>query len=258
MRPNRQTKTNQFQPLEAYRTELFATPFWKLRFNYNLDEIVRDVRKAVSVVEKQSGGDTKRNYTTYFDRDIHDEYIGGTQWCKQLTTNLKDTYVDIMHKEFLKDPREQNMLRSNIHCCLWVNRYTDQHEHSVHNHKGTILSGTFYVKTSQPCAPIIFESPNEYANMLFMTEDRHHQGDNGQDNHFGVPAVQKEFQFQPRDGDIALWPSYLYHHVPSQHHQEERISISFNLAHSVMYGPSTTDKLLDECDYSFLTQEECQ
>ena len=80
MRPNRQTKTNQFQPLEAYRTELFATPFWKMRFNYNLDEIVRDVRKAVSVVEKQSGGDTRRNYTTYFDRDIHDAYIGRTQW----------------------------------------------------------------------------------------------------------------------------------------------------------------------------------
>jgi len=248
MIPRKQTD---YQPLETHKRELFSTPFYLMRFNYNLQEIVYDVRKAISALKMQD--DPSRNYTTYFERDVHDDIIARTDWCKQLTTNLKDTYVDIMHKEFLKDPRHLKMKRKDLHCFLWVNRYTSDHEHNAHNHKGSILSGTFYVKCQHPCSPIIFESPTEYHNMLFQTEDRTHT--EGQLTQFGVPAIQKEFQYHPKDGDIAMWPSYLYHHVPRQVDQEERISISFNLAHQEEYGTGATDEVLDELDYGFLTHE---
>ena len=137
---------------------------------------------------------------------------------------------------------------------LWVNRYTGDHQHSYHNHKGSKLSGTFYVKTGQPCAPIIFESPMEYANLLFATQDC--EIEQGQMEHNGVPAVQQSMKFHPNAGDVCLVPSYLYHTVPRQPDQEERISISFNLDHHSDLGFGYSDKVLDKLDYGFLHHEQ--
>tara|TARA_Y100000592_G_scaffold97232_1_gene167514 strand:- start:8 stop:763 length:756 start_codon:yes stop_codon:yes gene_type:complete len=251
MRPRKQTRG--FQPAEVHKKDLFSTPFYTMRFIADYEEIIRDVRKAVSVVAEKHGDDKARNYTTYFNRDIHDKYITDREWCKNLSTTLKDSYMDIMHKEFLFSPRELQLSRDKVHLMLWVNRYTEEHIHSAHNHKGSKLSGTFYVKTSQPCAPIIFESPTEYANMLFSTKDVHMQED--QFGHYGVPAIQKEMHYQPRDGDIAMWPAYLYHHVPRQDDQQERISISFNLDHHDDLGFGYSDEVLDPLDYGFLHHE---
>ena len=249
----RPKQTRGYRPLSVRKTDLFSTPFYTMRFVSDYEEIVRDVRKAISVIEQKYGDDYVRNYTTYFDMDIHHEYISGTEWCKNLSTTLKDTYVDLMHKEFLFSPKELKLARDNVHLHLWVNRYTGIHEHSAHNHKGAKISGTFYVKTSPPCAPIIFESPTEYANMLFSTKDVHMQED--QFGHYGVPAIQKEMHYQPRDGDIAMWPAYLYHHVPRQDDQQERISISFNLDHHDDLGFGYSDEVLDPLDYGFLHHE---
>ena len=47
------------------------------------------------------------------------------------TTALKDTYVDLMHKEFLFSPKELNLSRDKVHLHMWVNRYTGDH-HIVH------------------------------------------------------------------------------------------------------------------------------
>jgi uncharacterized protein (TIGR02466 family) len=246
-------RTKNYRPLETYKTDLFSTPFYTMRFVSDYEEIVRDVRKAISVIEQKYGDDNVRNYTTYFDMDIHHEYISGTEWCKNLSTTLKDTYVDLMHKEFLFSPKELKLARDNVHLHLWVNRYTGEHEHSAHNHKGSKISGTFYVKTSPPCAPIIFESPTEYANMLFATQDL--MLEDGKMTHYGVPAVQKECHFMPKDGDIAMWPAYLYHHVPKCPNQQERISISFNLDHHDKLNFSYADELLDKLDYDFLHHE---
>ena len=246
-----QRPASQFQPLETYKRELFSTPFYQMKFNWNYDEIIKDVRTAVSHVEKAYENDSARNYTTYFEREIHDKYISPKGWCKQLATNLKDTYMDLMHKEFMFELN--GLKRSDVHLHLWVNRYTDDHSHNAHNHKGSKLSGTFYVECGEVCAPIIFESPMEYANMLFATMDCNNR--DGQTAHHGVPAVQKEFQFMPRNGDVLLWPSYVYHHVPRQQDQEERISISFNLSHPEDLSYGFADDILEEIDYGFLTHD---
>lgn len=249
----RPKKTRGFQPFQVRKTDLFSTPFYTMRFIADYEEIVRDVRKAISISEKKFPNDPSRNYTTYFDMETHHEYISNTEWCKNLATSLKDTYVDLMHKEFLFSPKNLNLSRDKIHLHLWVNRYTGDHNHSSHNHKGSKLSGTFYVKTGQPCAPIVFESPMEYANLLFATQDC--EIAEGQMEHNGVPAVQQSMRFHPSAGDVCLWPSYLYHTVPRQLDQEERISISFNLDHHDQLNYGYSDKILDKLDYGFLHHE---
>lgn len=250
----RPKQTRGYRPLQVRKTDLFSTPFYTMRFVADYEEIARDVRRAVSVVAEKYGDDFTRNYTTYFDMETQYKYITNTEWCKNLATALKDTYVDLMHKEFLFSPKELNLSRDKVHLHMWVNRYTNDHQHSTHNHKGSKISGTFYVKTSQPCAPIIFESPTEYANMLFATRDCEVVKD--QMIHNGVPAVQKEMNFIPNDGDVAMWPAYLYHHVPRQPDQKERISISFNLDHHDNLQFGYADEILDKLDYDFLHHEQ--
>lgn len=244
-----ETPKTHFKPLQANRHEIFSIPFWTMRWNGDLQQVAHDVRTAISQIEDDK---VETNYTTYFHREIHESVIESTDWYKSLATNLKDTYADIMHKCFIKDMR--HVKRSDIHLYLWVNRYTGDHIHMAHNHKGSTISGTFYVQTSPPCAPIIFENPMEPANFLFHTMDR--AFDEGQVTLEGVPAVTHEFKFSPQDGDIAFWPSYLYHNVPRCPDQQERISISFNLAHiePLNFGPS--DALLEEMEYDFLYHEE--
>jgi uncharacterized protein (TIGR02466 family) len=248
-----QRQTRDYRPLDVRKTELFTTPFYTMKFIADYEEIVRDVRRAIKEVELEFGDDKSRNYTTYFNRELHDRFITDKEWCKNLATTLKDTYVDLMHKEFLFSPRELQLTRDKVHLMVWVNRYTEDHVHTAHNHKGSKISGTFYVKTGQPCAPIVFESPTEYANMLFATKDL--QIEEGQMSHFGTPAVQKEMHYQPNNGDIAMWPAYLYHHVPRQDDQKERISISFNLDHHDNLGYGYSDEVLDRLDYGFLHHE---
>ena len=63
-------RTKNYRPLETYKTDLFSTPFYTMRFVSDYEEIVRDVRKAISVIEQKYGDDNVRNYTTYFDMDI--------------------------------------------------------------------------------------------------------------------------------------------------------------------------------------------
>ena len=253
-----------FKPLQAQRHDIFSIPFWTMRWNGDLQQIAQDCRTAVRDIEhakthrvhaeENYGQTVETEYTTYFHRDIHDDIIVPTNWYKSLATNLKDTYVDIMHKCFVKDFREMGLKRSDIHLWLWVNRYTGEHSHASHNHKGSVISGTFYVKTTPPCAPIVFENPMESANFLFTAADRGHL--NGQVVEIGVPAVTHEFKFHPEDGDIAFWPSYLYHQVPRQLNQEERISISFNLAHTEKLNYGIGDEVLEEMSYDFLYHEE--
>ena len=89
--------------------------------------------------------------------------------------------------------------------------------------------------------------------MLFATKDLHLTED--QFGHYGVPAVQKEMHYQPNDGDIAMWPAYMYHHVPRQDEQKERISISFNLDHHDDLGFGYSDEVLEDLDYDFLHHE---
>ena len=86
----------------------------------------------------------------------------------------------------------------------------------------------------------------EGQNFLFQAQDQNY--DQGQHGLHGVPALTHEYHFRPKDGDIAFWPSYVYHHVPRTVGQEERISISFNLAHYEQLNYDQADDELQDLD----------
>jgi len=100
----------------------------------------------------------------------------------------------------------------------WVN-YNDSRQamNSEHVH-GDVFSGVFYLKVPEGSGKLCISNPG--INRMWM----------------GCDLVKEKNQFCaesikiiPEEGKILLWPSYLPHSVETNDHDEERISISFNI-----------------------------
>jgi uncharacterized protein (TIGR02466 family) len=115
--------------------------------------------------------------------------------------------------------QDLNFIESNIFLTqAWVN-FNDSREcmNSEHVH-GEVLSGVFYLKAPPNSGKLVISNPG--MNGLWS----------------GCQMVKEKNQFtgermriQPEEGSIILFPSYLPHSVETNSHDDERISISFNL-----------------------------
>jgi uncharacterized protein (TIGR02466 family) len=115
--------------------------------------------------------------------------------------------------------QDLNFIESNIFLTqAWVN-FNDSREcmNSEHVH-GEVLSGVFYLKAPPNSGKLVIANPG--MNSLWS----------------GCQMVKEKNQFtgermriQPEEGSIILFPSYLPHSVETNSHDDERISISFNL-----------------------------
>jgi uncharacterized protein (TIGR02466 family) len=112
-----------------------------------------------------------------------------------------------------------NFVENNIFLThAWVN-FNDNRQcmNSEHIH-GEVLSGVFYLKAPPESGKLVLS--NSGLNRLWG----------------GISLVKEKNQFtgemmriEPEEGSIILFPSYLPHSVETNNHNDERISISFNL-----------------------------
>lgn len=78
----------------------------------------------------------------------------------------------------------------------WVARY-DKGDYALeHDHAQSDLSYVYYIKADENCSPIIFENT---------------------------------FEYQPKTGDLVLFPSWMAHTVPLQENDGERLVLAGNL-----------------------------
>lgn len=101
---------------------------------------------------------------------------------------------------------------------LWfaINRKDSFHE--IHTHSHNIWSGVYYVQADEEDAPLKFFSPSTFQNQWASYVVTEH-------NEFTAPQAV----FQPKAGDLYLFPSYLAHSVAQQKADKDRICISFNI-----------------------------
>ncbi len=91
-------------------------------------------------------------------------------------------------------------------CDMWGAIYRKGDWTKRHQHWPYTWSFTYYVKVSEKTSPLVF------ANAVH-------------------PHTQKTqpMPIHPQKGDLFIWPSFLYHEVPKQEVDEERIMIAGNL-----------------------------
>jgi uncharacterized protein (TIGR02466 family) len=115
--------------------------------------------------------------------------------------------------------QDLNFIPNNIFLThAWVN-FNDSREcmNSEHVH-GEVFSGVFYLKVPPNSGKLVLN--NSAMNRLWS----------------GCSLIQEKNQFtgeqmkiEPEEGSIILFPAYLPHSVETNSHDDERISISFNL-----------------------------
>lgn len=100
----------------------------------------------------------------------------------------------------------------------WLNvNDTRQCMNSEHVH-GEVFSGVFYLQAPEESGKLVLQNPaiNRMWKGCALTSQK---------NQFTGESIRIE----PIEGNILLFPSYLPHSVETNNHDEERISISFNL-----------------------------
>ena len=221
---------NTYSPCRGNYVQLFPTTIFQGKVNLDHKEVAYHCRSIVSSLQK---GDPLTEYTTYFDHDAREE-THRQPWFTDFANQMKDTYVEFVRSQY--HVNFSNVSRHDIHLFAWVNVYNEPHQHEVHHHVKSRLSGTYYVDVNKTTEPIKFWNPNPASVHSQSGNDKQCEGPTEQYEFTGSPAYQTDFKFFPEDGDFLLWPSYLMHSVPQGHPREnesyERISISFNLQHA--------------------------
>jgi hypothetical protein len=88
----------------------------------------------------------------------------------------------------------------------WVSIHANGTYHQSHHHKGSAISGVFYVSVPNGAGSITFEDPRG-----------------------SLPPFGKIIKIIPAEGDLILFPSWLVHRVDPTLSTDPRISLSFNI-----------------------------
>ncbi|MDF1824143.1 MAG: TIGR02466 family protein [Verrucomicrobiales bacterium] len=88
---------------------------------------------------------------------------------------------------------------------------------TLHNHPLSFLSGVYYLQTPANCGEIEFRDPREVRMMEVIPQVSNNRW------------TYKTVQYQPVEGRMIIFPSWLLHQVKPNLNTDDRICISFNL-----------------------------
>ena len=109
---------------------------------------------------------------------------------------------------------------------MWANKQVDSSVHPPHTHANSILSGIYYLKTTDNTSGTQFFDPRAQAKVMIPRRDNQ----NMLNSHM--------YQINSETGHGVIFPSWLQHWVPSN--TDERISISWNVIVRGDYGEPQT------------------
>ena len=87
----------------------------------------------------------------------------------------------------------------------------------MHNHQNCYLSGSYYVKKPEKSGDISFFDPVEPKTYRYPEKEK------------GTFHSNQVITLKPVEGDLLVFPSYLYHSVEPNLSDEDRVVISFNI-----------------------------
>ena len=200
--------------------EIFSVPVWHYslpNFNQSKDEILSGVRK----IRNSDSGGQHSNYKGYQSNLLH-EYANLPEF-NSIFSFIRSVSVPEVFNDF-------GMIE-NIEYTMnaWVNINTKNCFNDIHNHimhpqtsikNGTIIlfSGVFYVNCPPNSGHLSFVSHlmNSLWNGLSIVKTRNKYS-------------SQSSSIKPEEGQLYIWPSYLWHMVFPNESDEERISIAFDI-----------------------------
>jgi len=103
---------------------------------------------------------------------------------------------------------------------LWININPKSGFNRPHIHTDCVMSGAYYVSVGDKKGDILFKNP--------ASNLQYHLQDQFVDNYNAVSSAN--WTVTPKEGQLLLFPAWLEHYVEPNLNDEDRISISFNIA----------------------------
>lgn len=107
----------------------------------------------------------------------------------------------------------------------WINRHRQNDFAGSHRHSNSLVSGVYYIDVDRQSGAIIFEKNKSSFNLFTDTVDIPFKKDNQSLNVFNAEA----WGIVPKNNDLILFPSLLYHSVSESQSDKLRYSLAFNM-----------------------------
>lgn len=142
------------------------------------------------------------------------------QECVALKSKIQ-SHIDNLMYEILNCDIKQSFEIQNS----WVNRHEIGDWAASHRHNNSIISGVYYIEVDSLSGHIQFEKDRSYYNLWTDTVSVEMNSDNDKLNFFNAEA----WAINPKNNDLILFPSHLYHSVSENQSSKERYSLAFNV-----------------------------
>ena len=190
--------------------KLFPTPVFHFKLE-NYQELNTEVTNYIlNLRKKDERGQKKSNYGGWhsdnFDIDNDKTAI---KFAAIFEKYYKKVIVDSMGWKY--DPN-----RAKIEA-MWAIINNKGSFNIQHNHPNAFLSSAYYVKYPEKSGNIKFYDPREQKNIRYPKIKKFGE--------LSAPTIE----LTPKEGDLLIFPSYLYHSVAKNLSEEDRIIVSFNV-----------------------------
>lgn len=190
--------------------KLFATPIFQFKVK-DYEKLNSDLSKYIyDLYEKDNDGIQRSNVNGWHSQNFKIEKdTAPHNFIKSIRGYVKDVISEGFGWKY--SPEKVGITE------IWAIINKKNTFNQIHNHPNTYLSGAYYVKAPKECGDIQFHEPNEV-------------------KRFRHPVIEKKnelnssgFSIKAEEGNLLIFPSYLYHSVGKNLSSEDRIVISFNV-----------------------------
>jgi uncharacterized protein (TIGR02466 family) len=195
------------------RVDIFSTPVWRYSIP-NFAQHQSEILKAIKKIKRNDPGGRLSNYKGYQSTLSHD--YANVKEFQPIFSLVKDVSIPEILRDLDLDVYNKNFV-------AWVNINSVKNSfNTLHNHNmngvNLLFSGVCYIKAPPKSGRIEFRNSlqnNLWAGLHYMKRENIY--------------TSQSFSFNPVEGEILIWPSYVWHMVFPNEHKEERISIAFDI-----------------------------
>ncbi len=192
-------------PTLVYKNSVVGHQKMNADLLHDIDILKWDDEAGLRWSEKNYAG----GYTSYSSfADLHRRLPSFQKLEKKLNVHMREFVKSL---EMDVDPKKIHMTT------CWVNVMSALCHHSLHLHPLSFISGTYYVSVPPKSGSFKIEDPRM---ACFMASPPRNAT---------CSRAQKNFvSFQPREGQVLMFESWLRHEVPANLGSGNRVSVSFN------------------------------
>ncbi len=189
--------------------KLFPSPIFHLKVK-NYKEVNDELKSYIlDLKTKDNKGQKKSNYGGWHSPFFNQEDKPLQKFIEIVKNFLKEIIVNEMGWEYNAE---------KVHIAVMWSIINKKNSFNIqHNHPNSFLSAAYYIQTSENSGSINFFDPKEQKNIRYPKIK----------NFTELSAAVTSLE--PKEGDLLIFPSYLYHSVSENLSDNDRIIISFNV-----------------------------